>query len=299
MDIQASFLHTAENHSNGETEKNIKTVDKRNKLNELTGSEWMPETKSFFYQKGLGAKHPDTKYEKMHPAPFSYTDIMRLIRFFTKTNDRVLDPFSGIGSTLKACLETEREGFGVELSAEWCELTRERLQTERAISLDSRHLLCEDSRNLSTLFAQETFDFIVTSPPYWSILEKKDHKAKMRVADGLETKYSNDTRDLGNIESYPDFLQELVGICFQCYEVLKKGKYFCLIVSDFRHKSNFIPFHSDLLQALSQNPQAEYQFMLKGVKILLQNAKKLFPYGYPFSYVENIHHQYILIFQKP
>ncbi|TAE25036.1 MAG: DNA methylase [Candidatus Kapaibacterium sp.] len=299
MDILSSVSDIADNQSNGETEKNAKAVDKRNKLNELTGSEWMPETKSFFYQKGLGAKHPDTKYEKMHPAPFSYTDIIRLIRFFTKTNDRVLDPFSGIGSTLKACLETERDGFGVELSEDWCALTRERLHQESAKSIDKHHLLCEDSRNLTTLFSKETFDFIVTSPPYWSILDKKDHKAKMRVEDGLETKYSNDTRDLGNIESYSDFLEELLNICFQCYDVLKKGKYFCLIVSDFRHKSHFIPFHSDLVQALSQNPKAERQFMLKGVKVLLQNAKKLFPYGYPFSYVENIHHQYILILQKP
>ena len=38
--------------------------------------------------------------------------------------------------------------------------------------------------------------------------------------------------------------------------------------------------------------------MLQGVKVLLQNHKSLLPYGYPFSYVENIHHQYILIFKK-
>lgn len=41
------------------------------------------------------------------------------------------------------------------------------------------------------------------------------------------------------------------------------------------------------------------RFQLKGIKVLIQNAKKLFPYGYPFSYVENIHHQYVLILQKP
>lgn len=37
---------------------------------------------------------------------------------------------------------------------------------------------------------------------------------------------------------------------------------------------------------------------LQGTKILLQNHKSLLPYGYPFAYVENIHHQYILIFRK-
>ena len=42
----------------------------------------------------------------------------------------------------------------------------------------------------------------------------------------------------------------------------------------------------------------KYELTLQGVKILLQNHKSLLPYGYPFAYVENIHHQYILIFRK-
>ena len=47
-------------------------VDKRNSLNDLTGKDWLPETKSFFYQKGLGADHPDAQIEKLHPAPYSF-----------------------------------------------------------------------------------------------------------------------------------------------------------------------------------------------------------------------------------
>ena len=60
------------------------TVDSRNKLNDLTGKDWLPETKSFFYQKGLGANHPEAQIEKLHPAPYSFQDISHLINFFTK-----------------------------------------------------------------------------------------------------------------------------------------------------------------------------------------------------------------------
>ena len=60
------------------------TVDKRNNLNDLTGKDWLPETKSFFYQKGLGADSPEAQIEKLHPAPYSFQDIGHLIRFFTK-----------------------------------------------------------------------------------------------------------------------------------------------------------------------------------------------------------------------
>ena len=47
-------------------------VDPRNTLNDLTGKEWLPETKSYFFQKGLGADHPDAQIEKLHPAPYSF-----------------------------------------------------------------------------------------------------------------------------------------------------------------------------------------------------------------------------------
>jgi DNA modification methylase len=276
---------------------NGSAVDKRNDLNDLTSKEWIQETKSFFYQKGLGAGSPEAKYEKMHPAPFSFTDITKLIRFFTKQNGKVLDPFVGVGSTIKACVELDREGFGVELSPKWCEITRQRLSAESNYELDDEHLICGDSRKLKEYFKKESFDFIVTSPPYWNILEKKDHKANERVLNGHDTKYSESKKDLGNIESYDKFLDDLSKIFLNCYDLLRPGKYMCIIVSDFRHKSEFYPFHADLLNKLTDKKQKKY-FQLKGIKVLIQNAKKLFPYGYPFSYVENIHHQYVLILQK-
>ena len=106
------------------------TYDPRNKLNELISTEWIPETVSVWTQKGLGAKHPDTKIEKEHPAPFSFTDVGRLIRFFTKKDQVVLDPFVGIGSTLKACSIDERKGSGFELNKKYVNLTKKRLEDE-------------------------------------------------------------------------------------------------------------------------------------------------------------------------
>lgn len=271
--------------------------DKRNHLNDLSAKEWIQETKSFFFQKGLGANSPEAKYEKMHPAPFSFTDITKLIRFFTKQNGKVLDPFLGVGSTMKACIELEREGFGIELSPKWCEVTRQRLREESNYETDDEHLICGDSRNLKEYFDKNFFDFIITSPPYWNILEKKDHKANERALNGQATKYSENDFDLGNITAYHKFLDELSTIFLNCYDILKPGKYMNIIVSDFRHKSEFVSFHADLITKLTDKKLKKH-FDLKGIKVLVQNAKKLYPYGYPFCYVENIHHQYILILEK-
>ena len=62
----------------------------------------MSESVSVWTQKGLGAKRTDAQIEREHPAPFSFTDVARLIRLFTKRGMTVLDPFVGVGSTLEA-----------------------------------------------------------------------------------------------------------------------------------------------------------------------------------------------------
>lgn len=278
------------------------TVDPKNKLNDLTGKEWVPETKSYFYQKGLGANSPEAQIEKLHPAPYSFQDIARLITFFTKKGMKVLDPFGGVGSTAKACEITGRNCTSIELSNKWHQLSIERLETEVGEGTSSKHRFingdsCIELKKIET----NSYDFVVTSPPYWGILAKQDQKVKKnRVANNLDTKYSEDDRDLGNVKDYQQFLNILVkNIFMECARIVASEKYMAIVVSDFRDKSNFISFHSDLIQRMN-NAEIENGGVLKlqGVKILIQNHKGLLPYGYPFSYVENIHHQYILIFRK-
>lgn len=291
-----------ESSSEDEPEKE-QIVDPRNTLNELTGSEWLPETKSFFFQKGLGSKHPHAQIEKQHPAPYSFQDISRLILFFTKSGMSVLDPFGGVGSTAKACALHGRICTSIELSERWHNLSIERLEYEVGIgSSESHQFINDDCRDVLAQMEDDVFDFMVTSPPYWAILNKKaDHKVREgRVSQNLATNYSDDDRDLGNIEKYEDFLDIIVKDVFlQCGRVLKPKKYMCIVVSDFRNKSEFVSFHSDLIQKLNKTEVGGgYRLELQGVKVLAQNHKTLLPYGYPFAYVENIHHQFILIFRK-
>ena len=294
----------SEDDENSESVVDDKPVDPRNTLNDLNGSQWLPETKSFFYQKGLGAKHPHAQIERQHPAPFSFQDISHLITFFTKKGMMVLDPFGGVGSTAKACELEGRVCTSIELQEKWHDLAIERLETEVGEGASRKHIfILGDTREELKKLGTCSFDFMVTSPPYWSILNKKaDYKVKKeRFANNLATNYSdNDEDDLANIKNYEEFLRILVDDVFlECGRILRPKKYMCLIVSDFRNKSEFISFHSDLIQALNKRTTSDgYKITLQGVKVLLQNHKTLLPYGYPFAYVENIHHQYILIFRK-
>jgi DNA modification methylase len=274
-----------------------KTVDPRNALNDLTSTEWLPETVSVWNQKGLGANHPDAQIERQHPAPFSFTDVSRIVKFFTKRGGVVLDPFVGVGSTLKACAVEGRNGIGFELNPRYAELAQERLRTEvRDLFAANvkQDIQIGDARDLIRGIPENSLDLVVTSPPYWNILHKEDHKAKQeRKEHDLDTRYSDDARDLGNIHNYEDFLSELCAILGACGKALKPKKHMAVIVSDFRDKSKFVMFHADLAKSMEK-----YGMELRGLTVLYQRHKRVFPYGYPYAYVPNIHHQYIVILQK-
>jgi DNA modification methylase len=266
----------------------------KNSLNELTGKEWIQETASVWFQRGLGRDHPDTYYERQHPAPFPYLMVMRLLRFFTKKGDRVLDPFLGVASTLKACALSDRSGVGIELEDSWVKLAHERLSKE-VPSAANQEIIQGDSREALKLLKNDYFDFLVTSPPYWQILNKPpDHRVKQeRLKENLATRYSYHPSDLANISDYGEFLGELTKVWRECFRVLKLGRYAAIVIGDFRHKSKYVAYHADIMKNME-----EVGFTPKGIIIFVQNAKKLYPYGYPYEYVPNIHHQYIMILKK-
>lgn len=271
--------------------------DLGNSLNDLSSKEWLPETVSVFSQRGLGAGSKEAQIEKLHPAPYSYQDVARHIKFFTKEGATVLDPFVGVGSTLKAAAVENRKGIGIELNPKYAELAEKRIQVEVADEMPYKvyqTVICGDSRIEQQNLEENSIDFVITSPPYWNILDKVDHKAKLRDNENLDTKYSEDDKDIANIPEYDLFLDTLSDIFLETSRVLKKNKYIAIVVSDFRKGDKFYLFHSDLAYRL----EARTPFKLKGIKILYQRHKSIFPYGYPHSFVPNVHHQYVLILKN-
>lgn len=266
-------------------------VDPRNKLNELSNRDWMMQTKSVWF-----SRPPQRDALKaQHPATFAESDIVRLIEFFTKPNQTVLDPFVGSGSTLVACAQSGRHGVGIELIEQWAQTSQQRVEAEPNPSSVRLEVLQGDARQRLQEIDDESFDFIVTSPPYWSILRKDwDHKVKAeRTSKGLQTRYSDQDDDLGNLESYDEFLEELGVVFKQCRRVLRNRRYMCIVVSDFRHGSRFIMYHSDISRVMET-----IGFTIEGITVLVQDSKNLYPYGLPYAFVSNIHHQYILTFRK-
>ncbi len=271
-----------------------RSVDERNRLNDLTNKEWLQQTKSFW----VSNAPPRDELKLQHPATFSEHDVERLIHLFTRSGQTVLDPFVGVGSTLIACIRSGRRGIGIELMPQWCELAEQRIAAESdngANPKDNIQILQGDARQILAEMEPESNDFIVTSPPYWRILDKSGQKvAAERASRDLPTNYGEGTRNLGNIEDYNLFLSKLGEIFAECARVLRAKQYMAVIVSDFRHGPQYYLYHADLANEIQQ-----HGMVLKGVIALLQDSKNLYAYGIPYAFVPNIHHQQILIFQKP
>ena len=54
----------------------------------------------------------------------------RIISLFSNKNDVILDPFMGIGTTLRACKDLGRKCIGIEISKAYCDIAVQRLGQE-------------------------------------------------------------------------------------------------------------------------------------------------------------------------
>lgn len=266
-----------------------------NKLNHLTGKEWTKSIKSWFI---FDAIQSDIKEEKEitqkaglnsedHPATYSPTMMSEFISFFTKEGDLVLDPFNGIGSTLVGCDRTGRKGVGIELNEKYFEITK--LRTKQKVIHGSSEKIGE----LLKANKIKDINFSISSPPYWNILQRSTGSfEKKRSEKNLDVQYSDKEVDIGNIDSYEEFVDRLAEIYFQIYDYLVPKAYLVVIVKNIKKAGKNYPLAWDLAKRLTE------KYALKDEKIWCQDKVGLAPFGYPFAYTSNIVHHYCLIFRK-
>lgn len=272
-------------------------IDSRNKLNNLTGKEWLLLTKSFW----LSEKCVDDKDAFAHPAPFLIKDIMKLISFFTKEGMTVLDPFCGSGTTIVASNNLNRLSIGIDLNEEYRQLTLNRLKKKGLLfSKDEsfKYLIGDSSVIVPKL---KNVDYIVTSPPYHNILRNKGEGLRklnekgFRNGSRIGVKYYTEfENDLGNKATYEDFINSLRNIMTECFKILKPKKYCSIIISDFTVDKKEVCVQADIVKIMEN---CGFEFC--GTIILLQDNKPLYPFGYPYAYKINHQHQNIINFKKP
>lgn len=260
------------------------------RLNKLDGKVWLQY--SFSIWKDVQKNQEEWKLK--HPAMFPVKLAERLIEIFTnKPNQIVLDPFMGSGSTLIAAQIMKMKGIGFDVSKEYCEMAKHRLDNTYKDMFNGTNykIFCDSALNLKNYLQPNSVDLSITSPPYWDILNRK------RTADRKAIQnYSNSKLDFGNIEVYEDFLLSLQKVFKEVYDVLKSKHYCIVVVMDIRKNSTLYQFHSDLTKKMQ-----DIGFVLNDI-IIWDRQKEynnMRPLGYPYSFIVNKVHEYILIFKKP
>ncbi len=266
-----------------------------NKLNELTGKEWIKFSKSWFIHRPPRRKED----EILHPAKFPESLIEEFISFFTKKGEWVLDPFMGTGSTLIAAGNLNRNSVGIELSKDFCDTALRRIKRNKFSA--QAIPICGSSENLHELlrvFIKDDilFDYVITSPPYWNQLDRNSLRQKARKEKGLSTKYSENKNDLGNIKNYKLFIQKQAEIFDKVFEVTKPNGYLTIIINNVYFEGRLYPLAFDT--AISLTERGDKSWVLKDEKLWLQDDKPLVALGINNAWVANRHHQYCLIFRK-
>jgi DNA modification methylase len=276
---------------------------RKNKLNELSGKDWIKFTKSWFVHR----PEPRGDRKIRHPASFPESLVKDFISFFTKKGELVVDPFLGTGSTLVAALETGRSGIGFEIVKKYANISRERVKdvlirdrVSRATESGSSwtRIITADSSKLSKTWREKGFalaDYCITSPPYWNQLRKSHMRQKGRAEKGLDTTYSDNPHEIGNIEDYNEFLKALKRTFDEVHKVMKPKGYLTIITNNVFSDGRMYPLAFDTVSTLSQQP---FAWTPKDEKVWCQDDKTLLPLGIFNAWVGNRHHQYCLIFRK-
>lgn len=261
----------------------------KDRFNRLNGAKWLQHSFSIWRDTSKNAE----ELALHHPAIFPISLAERLIDIFTDKKDAVvLDPMVGSGSVVIAALKKGRKAVGVDLSKEYIQLAKNRLETHYKEFDDKKRykLVVGDALDLHKHVEPNSVRLCVTSPPYWDILNEK------RTADQKENiNYSDNKKDLGNLNDYNQFLDSLKSVFSKVHESLQNNGFCAVIVMDIRKKSHFYPFHADLTNKLT-----DIGFKLRDIMIWDRQKEynNLKPLGYPYSFIVNKVHEYILIFEK-
>ena len=290
-----------------------------NELNELPGEEWLYFTKSVWstaYPSELGHN-----LRKRHGANKPPRLMARLIEFFSRGGELVLDPFAGVGGTLlgAAIARTPRRALGIELSPLWAETFNEVVSEalaerdglgpeladlgqadpggSRTFDPAGVELRVGDAMTVLPSLADASVDFVATDPPY-------NVQLPLTMAGGpLAERHANrrtdyamvtdDPADLANAPDYATFLDRMTDVLAELRRVLRDGRYLALIVRDAYQGGRYIFTGADLAARASS-----VGFVAKGDLIWYQAGTRLRPYGYPKVFVPNIAHQHILVLRR-
>jgi DNA modification methylase len=266
-----------------------------NRLNELTGREWVYWTKSVItrpypanMQHKLRSRHGGQK------PPDLCAD---LIRVFSKGGETVLDPLAGVGGTLLGASIAGRSAVGVEINPEWAEVYREVCRLE---GIAEQRLIVGDALSVQEDLAREgcAADLVLTDVPYWRMDKARRSRGVFkRVGEAAREPHRSrlsafNGRDYATKE---EWLEHITAILAGSARLLKPRRYLAVFIGDMYCDGSYHMLSADLASALQAAVPA---LRLKANLIWYDVSKSLHVYGYRYDYIPSLIHQNILVFRK-
>jgi len=270
-----------------------------NHINCLSAKEWIQSQVAiweFSYEKR------DIRDKSVHPAVFPIGLPAKCIKLFTHEGELVIDPFNGIGTTLLAAQDLNRNAIGFDLKQEYIDITYNRLAHGNSVNKSQQIAIKEDARNIPQYLKENTVSLIVTSPPYSRFLDKPRLNKSMR-GDLRNNKhyltvqqYSQDDRDVGTLDTN-EFVKELGVIFGNLLPFLRKRAHCVIDINDLWWENKRYPTHALIIEELNK-----IGYDLRNVIIWdrrpLVNRVGIF--GWPNNFIKlGTTFEYILDFWKP
>lgn len=215
----------------------------------------------------------------------------QLIKRYTKTNEIILDPFMGSGTTLFECENLNRRFIGFDINTGMIEFVRSKMQNSKQINfaiddcdVTSKEKFDNKIQDYLKKFNSKNVHFVILHPPYMDIIKFTDKK-----------------EDLSQISDVPIFINTFKKAVDHSIQYLQKSRYFAIVVGDVYKNSEIIPLAFYVLDSIKSN----FKVKLKGiiVKNIEGNRGKIgknsiWRYRALKSDYYIFKHEYILVFKK-
>mgnify|MGYP000072944641 CR=1 FL=1 len=281
--------------------KEGKKYHARNRLNDLSGGEW-----TFFLNSVINTRYPTTgddgfahHIRKEHPSPKPPQLMEEIIKFFTKEGELVFDYFMGVGGSLLGASMSNRKAVGVDLSGKYIDLYKKAnkfLELKEQITIETNSIdFLKNKALVNKYIKNEEASLILIDPPYGDMLSRvRTGESLKKTGKLVSTPFTGLEEDLGNMP-WDSFLNVFVASIKNSMSLLKQKGHIVVFIKDLQPKNGELNLlHCDIIKSLDQIEDLNYL----GTKIWADQGVNLYPYGYPYSYVSNQIHQYIMIFRK-
>lgn len=271
-----------------------------NTLNHMSGGEW-----TYFINSVINTAYKTSgedsfahKIRKIHPTPKPPQLMRDIIQFFTKENELVFDYFMGVGGTLLGAGVCNRKAIGIDLNPDYIDAYKRAAKEigvpiYKCIPGDCLEVLA-DAQRMSDILEGEQVSLVLIDPPYGNMMSREKTGADIKVYGNVATPFTDSDKDFGNLE-LDTFFGSLKDSVEKVLPYIKKRGHVVVFIKDLQpNGKNVNLLHAEIINRLNEIPNLNY----KGMKIWADQTAKLFPYGYPFSFVANQIHQYILVFRK-